>query len=284
MILVLFFCLIGFTYGTTEYSDDFARNYMFPLSAASYSDDPEQCLNRLFPNSTLQRQVVIQCDSFRKDTCSGYTAVLHNEKAIVLSFRGTIRFWQLFEEIEKSVFVNWSNWLFGGRISKYFHDGFQKIWDAGMSRDYFALKNKYPEYQIWVTGHSLGGSMASLAASFLIGSEFAKPSEIKLITFGQPRTGDLQFSITHNTQLEYSFRVTHWRDIVPHIPFEIVVHYFHHRSEAFYRYNMTADSVTVCSGSEDRRCSDGLWFTGSIAEHRNYFGKDVYNYGFSNCV
>lgn len=52
-----------------------------------------------------------------------------------------------------------------------------------------------------VTGHSLGGSIASLAASFLVGSHVANSSEVKLITFGQPRTGDVHYSRIHNSQV-----------------------------------------------------------------------------------
>lgn len=52
-----------------------------------------------------------------------------------------------------------------------------------------------------VTGHSLGGSLASLAASFVVGSGFAKTKNTKLVTLGQPRTGDLVYAIGHNTQV-----------------------------------------------------------------------------------
>ena len=39
-----------------------------------------------------------------------------------------------------------------------------------------------------VTGHSLGGALAVFAATDLISSGIAK--NIRLYTFGQPRTGD----------------------------------------------------------------------------------------------
>ncbi|VDM63589.1 unnamed protein product [Angiostrongylus costaricensis] len=285
MLSVTFtFCLVIHAYAAPQYSDPFARNYMFPLSAAAYSDNPQRCISHLFLNATVRRSVTVQCDGHQRDTCSGYTAVLHNENAIVLSFRGTMRFTQLIQEIKKSVFVSWSSWLFGGKISQYFHDGFQKIWQGGMNKDFTVLKTMYPGYEIWVTGHSLGGSVASLVASYLIGTNYSNANEIKLVTFGQPRIGDLQFSITHNSQLNYSFRVTHWRDIVPHIPLEQIGRYYHHNHEAFYKYNMTPDSVTVCLGSEGKRCSDSLWFAASIADHRHYFEKDVFDYGSNGCV
>ncbi|PIO53631.1 triacylglycerol lipase, partial [Teladorsagia circumcincta] len=162
MLSLLVVSLVVSAGAAPQYSDSMARNFMFPLSAAAYSDDPQQCLSRLFPNSTVHRQIIVQCDAFKKDTCSGFTAVLHPQKAIVMSF--------------------------------------SKIWSAGMDKDFFELRALYPDYEIWVTGHSLGGSIASLAASFLVGTRAAKSSEVKLITFGQPRTGDFHYSNSHNNQ------------------------------------------------------------------------------------
>ncbi|KAK6048463.1 triacylglycerol lipase [Cooperia oncophora] len=201
VILLVVFLVVQAANAAPQYSDPLARNFMLPLSAAAYSDQPQQCLSRLFKNATLHRQVTVSCDSFKKDTCSGFTAVLHNEKAIVLSFRGTIRFLQLLQEITKTVFLHLASWLFGGRISAYFSDAFSKIWSHGMDADFRALRAMYPNYEIWVTGHSLGGSVASLAASFLVGSRLANSSEVKLVTFGQPRTGDILFSVHHNNQV-----------------------------------------------------------------------------------
>lgn len=51
-----------------------------------------------------------------------------------------------------------------------------------------------------VTGHSLGASMASLAASYVIATEHINGSNVKLITYGQPRTGNRAFATAHNKQ------------------------------------------------------------------------------------
>ncbi|EPB67415.1 triacylglycerol lipase, partial [Ancylostoma ceylanicum] len=85
----------------------------------------------------------------------------------------------------------------------------------------------------WVTGHSLGGAMASLAAHAIVGSGIADSKKLKLITLGQPRTGDKVFAKNHTASIDYSFRVTHWRDVVPHIPSfdERPAGYYHHKSE-----------------------------------------------------
>lgn len=54
MIPLLVVSLVVSAHAAVQYSDSLARNYMFPLSAAAYSDQPEQCLNRLFPNATVR--------------------------------------------------------------------------------------------------------------------------------------------------------------------------------------------------------------------------------------
>ncbi|VDO90153.1 unnamed protein product [Heligmosomoides polygyrus] len=47
----------------------------------------EDSVRRIDLNFELKRQVTVQCDGFRNDTCSGFTAVFHDKKAIVLAFR-----------------------------------------------------------------------------------------------------------------------------------------------------------------------------------------------------
>ncbi|KAK6025636.1 triacylglycerol lipase [Ostertagia ostertagi] len=289
MIPLLAIALFGYAGAAVQYSDSFARNVMFPLSAAAYSDQPQLCLDRLFPNSTLQRLVTVKCDTSRSELdktglCSGFTAVLRKQKAIALSFRvgtGVTGLVQLLQEINKTVFSNLTSWFYGGRISRYFSEAFSNIWFDGMGEDFLTLRKQYPEYEI--TGHSLGGSLASLAASFLVGSGMAKPGKVKLVTFGQPRTGDRNFSETIN-KLDYAFRVTHWRDIVPHIPMGSLGGYFHHRQEAFYGDDMRPDNFKICTEGEAVECSDGLWFTTSIDAHTHYFGHYVSDYGRSGCA
>ncbi|EYC01596.1 hypothetical protein Y032_0106g3777 [Ancylostoma ceylanicum] len=278
-LVILFLAVSGSS--AAKYSDSFSRKFMFPLSAAAYSGWPQGCINRLFSNSTVYRQIEAPCD---QDTCSGFTAVLHPQKAIVLSFRGTTSILQLIQEINKTVFVSWYRWLFGGQVSMYFGDAFVRIWNHGMGEDFVALRKMYPDYEIWVTGHSLGGAIASLASSYIIAGGYADAKKTKLVTFGQPRTGDVDYSAAHNTQAEYSFRVTHYRDIVPHIPMGKSGGYHHHQREAFYQRGMKSDEFKVCEGNESKDCSNGLYFTNSIKDHTHYFGRQVSEYGISGCV
>ncbi|PIO74997.1 hypothetical protein TELCIR_02987 [Teladorsagia circumcincta] len=88
-----------------SYSDEFARTNMLPLAAAAYSNMPQECLENRFTNATLKRQLNVTCGPFaNNDVCSGFTAVIHGKKAIVISFRGTDTYLQLVAEADLSVF------------------------------------------------------------------------------------------------------------------------------------------------------------------------------------
>lgn len=53
-----------------------------------------------------------------------------------------------------------------------------------------------------VTGHSLGGSVASIAATWILNQYQMDQDRIKLITFGQPRTGDTDYALAHNMKVK----------------------------------------------------------------------------------
>ncbi|RCN40810.1 triacylglycerol lipase [Ancylostoma caninum] len=260
MIVLVIFTLAVSVHALGKYSDEFARNVMFPLSAAAYSDKPQLCVKNLFPNSTVYHQVTVKCDSKTESTCSGYTAVLHTQKAIVISFRS---------------FSEGHNLEIAGARPDFTNSWRKQRKPCSLIGTVITLQ---------VTGHSLGGSLASLAASFVVGSGFAKTKNTKLVTLGQPRTGDLVYAIGHHTQVEYSFRVVHWRDIVPHLPFGKEFGYRHHRQEVFYKRGMNSNEFVVCKGNEERECSNGLYFASSIQDHTHYFGKQVSAFGINGCV
>ena len=54
-----------------------------------------------------------------------------------------------------------------------------------------AMRNRYPDAPITITGHSLGGALATHALAILSAQGF----QIKnFYTFGSPRVGDSKFS------------------------------------------------------------------------------------------
>ncbi|TKR87351.1 hypothetical protein L596_011762 [Steinernema carpocapsae] len=275
------------------YTDEFARFKMLSFSAAAYADDPSLCMKTAFPhgNGTISKVVEVVCDMIKTDSCRGFTAYSHSDKAIIISFRGTAEFIQLATESVGSI-IGSEKFIAGGFVSHYFYEAFKKVWNGGLKDDYLELRNKYPDYEVWVTGHSLGGAMATLCASTLIHEGVAEITKTKLMTFGCPRVGDRAFADAHDALMLYSYRVVHKADIVAHVPpmfwpdHNLLDPYRHTKSEVWYDNDMSEGSdYNVCNAQESDSCSDKLWFTLSIPDHLHYFETAEWmpDYGEDGC-
>ncbi|MFD9903244.1 lipase family protein [Streptomyces sp. NPDC059063] len=78
---------------------------------------------------------------------------------------------------------------------------------------------------LWLTGHSLGGALAMLAASRL---HFEDPhlTADGIYTFGQPRTCDRLLAEAHDKAFaERAYRFVNDNDVVPHLPPEPAYHH-----------------------------------------------------------
>ncbi|SJM91516.1 Lipase class 3 [Crenothrix polyspora] len=139
--------------------------------------------------------------------------VAHNGTAVVISFRGTEKFkdWLTNAGVE---FHNTPN----GRVHKGFDRALNSVWNR-MTK---ALEKAHRYGQpIWITGHSLGGALAALAAARLTLDidESVYKSINGLYTFGQPRVGDRVLVKALDDQIKPRyFRFVNDNDMVPRIP------------------------------------------------------------------
>lgn len=74
-----------------------------------------------------------------------------------------------------------------------------------------------PQAEILSIGHSLGGAMATLTALELQ-LKYGKVRELH--TFGAPRIGNEKLASFLKLKLPVSYRIIHYRDLAPHLPFE----------------------------------------------------------------
>jgi hypothetical protein len=87
-----------------------------------------------------------------------------------------------------------------------------------------ALRQQHPHAPVLVTGHSLGGAVAAICAFEL--KHIEQQPVRQLYTFGKPRVGNANFStLLRNDSGMEVYRVTHFRDIVPHLPPQFVGFY-----------------------------------------------------------
>ena len=148
------------------------------------------------------------------------------------------------------------------------HKGFYAAEQAVISQvkdEVVRLLSKYPNYQVLVTGHSLGAALATLTASDL---RLEGIDNVRMFNYGSPRVGNTAFANFYSSLLgNRSNRVTHHKDIVPHSPMH---ERFTHISHEYYQPD---DSVTLteCHGNEDPTCSY-QWHITSIDDHLQYLG------------
>ena len=286
--------LIKGDYGRNGYSDDTERREMSYnpelsykmaiLSAVAYDQShPQHCLDQYLPSTKFQLQTVVtkKCD-FLDNKCAGYVAVSHSLRVLVVAFRGTGSTCQLIDELVATIFTPPQDFL-NGKVQAYFKTAFEDLWQC-MEPIVKALVSKNPSYKIWVTGHSLGAALASLASASLAYYNIAPRQNVILYTFGSPRVGDYKYALQHDQLVNNSWRVVIDNDIVPHLPplklLLIKSGAYHHGVEVFYsKKTLTAHSAhRECHGTphdEDKSCSRSKSpfknLPDSIKQHRTYF-------------
>ncbi|MBE9179894.1 lipase family protein [Oculatella sp. LEGE 06141] len=100
------------------------------------------------------------------------------------------------------------------------HRGFQSAWEGVEDRVIKRLRqwnlDQPSPLPLLITGHSLGGALATVAAASLVKRGFNVQG---LYTFGQPRVGDLIFVREIGQLLKGKvFRFVNNNDVVPHVP------------------------------------------------------------------
>lgn len=126
---------------------------------------------------------------------------------------------------------------------------------------------QHPSARVLVTGHSLGGALATLCAVDFIRNVPGMAGKMDLYTFGCPRVGTPAWAdYVHNLIPGDNYsRVTHANDMVPHTPPQSIG-FTHEGKEVWYKKDVTVDDLShvVCSYNgngqeEDTSCSDSNW-------------------------
>ncbi|KAL8284388.1 hypothetical protein RB597_001621 [Gaeumannomyces tritici] len=131
--------------------------------------------------------------------------------------------------------------------------------------------DEYPNHRVRLTGHSLGGAVATLLGATLRRRGVA----CDIYTYGAPRVGNEAFvrwvDAQDNGRL---LRLTHYNDLVPQLP-PIFLNYRHTSPELWLgsgpvnRNGYLPGDVVECPGSANVLCNAASWDT-SIAAHLHY--------------
>jgi len=127
-----------------------------------------------------------------KFNANGYIAYNKDTNQIIIAFMGT-------EFLTYNLITDLKYFLKSYPICKQdceIHRGFMdhyKSFENDLIKHVVELNKDYPSASVIVTGHSLGGAIATLA---LIKLEVILPSDVSftLITFGSPKVGNAAFA------------------------------------------------------------------------------------------
>lgn len=139
-------------------------------------------------------------------------------------------------------------------VSEYFYNAHTLFWNGTLGKMAHGLALIHFDYEVWVTGHSLGGALANLFATALVTEKKVSNDRLKLYTFGQPRVGNRHYSNYHNEnvrdftllnskanlklfQVKESYRIVHKKDLVPTLP-PIILNYIHTKNEVGYLHKI----------------------------------------------
>nr|XP_034602883.1 uncharacterized protein LOC117863334 isoform X3 [Setaria viridis] len=134
------------------------------------------------------------------------------------------------------------------------HSGFLGAYDSVRNRIMALIKfavgyqdeedaENIPRWHVYVTGHSLGGALATLLALELSSSQMAKNGVIfvTMYNFGSPRVGNRRFAEVYNAKVKDSWRIVNHRDIIPTVP--RLMGYCHVEAPVYLKFGDSKDEL-----------------------------------------
>ena len=286
------------------YDEAEAERFVY-LAGAAYCDAGLDTWRCLYCNGTRVSDVTVFTSD--KTNVHGYVGWDDDRDRAVVAFRGTepssLENW--LENLDAS-HATWEMGASGYRRAFRVHAGFLDSYASVRDDIFEALRNVSAARRLGrpsaplpvaLTGHSLGGALATLAAFELdaegfrrvgVGDGDGDGGTTALVagawTFGSPRVGDDAFAAAYAEALrERTWRITHAHDVVPSVPVRLMG-YHHVPTEIFYakalgdgdgerreRGRRGDAPARVCDGEgEDPTCSDGEWTHTSVVDHLYY--------------
>lgn len=219
----------------------------------------------VYADETYSRQRLVEA-GFRHifffDQAGTHAVAAANGRFAVVAFRGS-EIWkrsdrfdpqQVFADFRTNIDIRLSDWERGGRVHRGFKAALDVVWEEMLPEiEHFQDQG----LTIWITGHSLGAALATLAADRL--------QDVQgLYTFGSPRVGDQAFKAHFGLR---AYRVVNGDDIVTSVPTRGPFHHvgkpvaidsqgrLHHRSQSL---GGPGEDPCAADASSARAAREGL--------------------------
>eukprot|EP01062_Namystynia_karyoxenos_P058467 TRINITY_DN49_c0_g2_i1.p1 TRINITY_DN49_c0_g2~~TRINITY_DN49_c0_g2_i1.p1 ORF type:complete len:419 (+),score=88.75 TRINITY_DN49_c0_g2_i1:88-1344(+) len=217
-----------------------------------------------------------------EDTLVGLTGWDAQTQVVTVVFRGTDNGPNWASNVNTLSYAPYGAADTYGSVHKGFHQAWLGLKTAGMWRHIQELASAHPGRAVRVTGHSLGGALATLCARDVAAEMMVGGSKVlvELTSVASPRVGDAAFVRWMHGNLGESWRLTHNKDVVPHVPTGWMG-FQHIGREVFSKGD--GEEYALCDGSgEDPQCANACWqglaepgTCTSIEDHALYLGIGI---------
>lgn len=247
--------------------DPIISKYMVELAQASYCVSSPTQWNCITCNPSIKLEYVVETNGVR--ALQGFDSYTNS---LFIAFRGSSNMQNWIDNIQISKVSPYNDTSIS--VEKGFYKAYSYVRDKLLS--YLPdLVGKYNTNSIIITGHSLGGALATLM-TYNILTVYPGYSILYLINFGSPRVGNPAF-VQHLNDFSFTYyRITHHYDMVPHVPEEFVG-YLHISNEIWYNEDNTNFIVCNDYNDEDNMCSNSCSPTHctSTSDHLYYLNVSM---------
>lgn len=138
--------------------------------------------------------------------------VMESKNRIIIVFRGTEDLFDIISDFD----FRQVTYPFVKEAGKT-HSGITSIYRKYIRSHLVSiLQGLSKRKKLYITGHSLGGALATLAAlDIAVNTKFNTPT---VISFGSPRVGNSDFVLAFNQHISRSIRVVNINDFIPKFP------------------------------------------------------------------
>ncbi|CAD6192420.1 unnamed protein product [Caenorhabditis auriculariae] len=247
-----------------KYNDTEQRSeiiyYIQAVNRVSPKAPPEgvdSCLSKLNYNISVLYKFEVKLKFDGKATAV-LILVNHSLRKIFIAFRSSNYFAQFMMQFVNAGLGMMDDFHLGGKVVSYYGRAYRDLLDYGIDNMFNATFQKYPHYSVVLTGHSMGGALASLF-SFHI-AKFYAIKNLAVYPWSSPRFGDEDYVIAHQKLVKNIFRIIRRGDMIADQPFRIsqTIPMPHHTfNEVLYESDF--ETFQICDQPETEYCSKGNW-------------------------
>ena len=200
-----------------QIEEEILENY-WQLQESIITKDSNNSMQKTLHDAESRIREIVQRIASQKHRIPVYIGfAITSDKGNIIAFRGTqtqLEWWRNLQATQK----DYSDPITGDYYGKV-HQGYFKIVREKIGKSLIEIVRQLdPTVPCYITGHSLGGAVATLSAIEIALNVPEIREQIQLYTYAAPRIGDRDFAEAHSRLIPNSYRVVNLSDSVPLVP------------------------------------------------------------------